>query len=61
MTLRRLLEHLTGVPLDATVRFEVYDDCQDGEYCGENGAWVPREIAAVNYNAQTNTVTLREN
>jgi len=56
MTVRELLEGLTGVPLDAKVEMEVWDE---EVACVEGGTSIT-DIGSVSYNAETNTVTLTE-
>jgi hypothetical protein len=60
MTFKQLWDALAGVPLDAKVVIETYNQCQWGPECGENGGYESHNIVAVTYNAQTNMVVLRE-
>ena len=60
MTVRELLKALEGASPDATVEMEVYDDdiqcCSGCDNCGLSVT----SIGSVNYDAETETITLRE-
>jgi len=60
MTVKQLRDALAGAPDDALVELEVYDD--DNQCCGgcDDCGLAATDIGSVNYDAETNVVTLTE-
>jgi hypothetical protein len=58
VTVSELFQALEGVNLDAAVELELWDDDEEGE--GEYDEMTYSDIGSINYNAETNTVTLTE-